>query len=392
MNFGTVFRRTTTLFFLVLLSCLSLKIEAEDLSGMRLAVIPRCSSQDRDDGYVRVCAELLSQREIDEVQSMHFVDVIAYKPVEDGLILAAKMKKSDIAFYDRPAFTGEISTYLEPVGENHYAIKVRFKGIEKAKLNPLLINFAGRASISLNIDGREANERTVVESWPVVLKSLQSAGAQYETMNFSGGKFLESKLVNVFRGAKCLKSIALCHVIYDSDGGSLESFISNSHAAHLSLDEFVLVGIPSSNENRIGELLKGVHQESFDAFLGFVADELRQTVEKGELPKGRYVAGYSNGGAWAFDALLLHHDLFDGAIVMSPGAWELQSRVQLKGKKVFVGAGELERGFFKMAREIEKTSADLGAEVKSIYLKSGHTMNTWAPIWNMALKSLVDSH
>ena len=47
---------------------------------MRLAVIPRCSSQDRDDGYVRVCAELLSQREIDEVQSMHFVDVIAYKP------------------------------------------------------------------------------------------------------------------------------------------------------------------------------------------------------------------------------------------------------------------------------------------------------------------------
>ena len=116
-----------------------------------------------------------------------------------------------------------------------------------------------------------------------------------------------------------------------------------------------------------------MHQESFDAFLGFVADELRQTVEKGELPKGRYVAGYSNGGAWAFDALLLHHDLFDGAIVMSPGHGELQSRVQLKGKKVFVGAGELERGFFKMAREIEKTSADLGAEVKSIYLKSGHT-------------------
>lgn len=319
---------------------------------------------------------------------MYFADVITYKAVENGLILAAKMKKSDIGFYDRPAFGGEITTYLEPVDSDYYAIKVRFKGIEKAKLNPLFLNLAGRPPFPLDIDGRDPAERTVVESWPLVLQKLQSQGANFEMINFPSAEHLEAKTIKVFRGSNCLKTIVACSVIYDTDGESLESLISNAHAAHIPLDNLVLVGVPNPSEHRTAELLKGVDQSRFNAFLSLVVTNLRQAIEKGETPKGRYAAGFSNGGAWAFDTLLFHPNLFDGAIVMSPAAWELQSPVQLKGKKVFLGAGELELSFLKTAREIEKISVGLSAEVKTIYSKSGHTMNTWAPIWNMALKNL----
>lgn len=364
---------------------------AGNLSGLKLAVIPQCTAQDRENGYTRVCVERLDQGEIEEVKSMHFADVITYKSVENGLILAAKMKKSDIAFFDRPAFGGEITTYLEPIDSDNYAIKVRFKGIEKAKLNPLFLNFAGRPPFSLNIDGRDPAERTVVESWPVVLQKLQNQGVRFEMINFPHAEHLEAKSIKVLRGSNCLQTIVACRVIYDTDGESLESLISNAHAAHISLDNFVLVGVPNPNEHRTAELLKVVDQNRFNAFLGFVVTNLSQTIEKGETPKGRYTAGFSNGGAWAFDGLLFHPNLFDGAIVMSPAEWELQSPVQLKGKKVFVGAGELEPGFLKTAREIEKISGSLGAEVKTSYSKSGHSMNTWVPIWNMALKNLNEN-
>lgn len=363
-------------------------VHAEDLSWMKLPVPPLCTVQHREETYMRICSELLDRREIEEVRTMNFAGVATYKPIENGLILAAKLKKNDIGFYDRPAFSGEISTFLEPIDSDLFAIKIKFNGIERAKLNLILFNLAGRDPITLNIDGREPSERTVVEAWDVVLKKMQINGAKYEVLNFPAKKYLESKDVIVFRGRNCLTSIASCKIIYNSDGNQLQSFIANAYAANIGFDDLVLIGIPSSNKNRIGELLKGRDQDSFGAFLDFVVNDLRQAIENGDVPKSRYVAGYSNGGAWAFDALLFHPEIFDGAIVMSPATWELQSSVTLKQKSIVMGAGELEQGFFKTAQRMATIARDLGADVKMVYSKSGHSMNTWVPIWNMALKSL----
>lgn len=362
-------------------------VKAEDFSGVKLNVIPRCTVKHQDEGYKRVCAEPLNQSEIEEVKARRFAEVYEYKAIENGLILAVKLKQSELAFYDRPAISGEVTTFLEAIDTDLFGIKVRFKGIEKAKLNPLLFNLAAKKSIRLNIDGREPSERVVVEDWTVVLKKLQANGAQYQIMPFQGAKNLEPKNIEIFRGRHCATTIAECKIIYTADGG-IETFIVNAEAARIQFDDFVFVGIPSSNENRIGELLKGHDQGSFDAFLRFVVVDLRLAIEKNETPKGRYVAGYSNGGAWALDALLFHPELFNGAILMSPASWELQSRVNLKNKKVFLGAGELETGFFPGAQEIARITSDLGAEVKTSYSKSGHSMNTWVPIWNMALRDL----
>ncbi len=365
-------------------------LRAEDLSGIKLAVIPQCTTQDREVGYTRVCAELLNQEEIDEVKAMQFDDVITYKAVQDGLILVAKLKKSDLGFFDRPAIAGEFSTFLEPIGIHFYAIKVRFKGIEKAKLNPSLINFATQKLVKLNIDGRDSSERTVVESWPVVLQKLEKNSARYDVMSFPSVKHREEKKVWVFRGRHCLTTISSCNVIYTADG-DIHTFIVNADAAGISLDAFVFVGIQASDTNRIGELLKGSDQNSFDAFLRFVVTDLAKTVEHGNKPKSRYAAGYSNGGAWALDALLFHPEFFDGAIAMSPATWELKSKVNLHKKNIFLGAGELEPGFFKQAEKCVEIVQDLGAQVETRYSKSGHSMNTWVPIWNMALKHLNEN-
>lgn len=363
---------------------------AEDLSGMKLAVIPQCKVQDHEVGYTRVCAELLSPEEIDEVKSMQFDEVLTYKAVQDGLILAAQLKKSDLGFYDRPAIAGEFSTFLEPIDTHIYAIKVRFKGIEKAMLNLLLFNLATQKPIKLNIDGRDYSERTVVESWPVVLQKLEKNSARYDVMYFPSVKHREEKKVWVFRGRHCLTTISGCNVIYTADG-AIQTFIVNADAVGISLDAFVFVGIQASDTNRIGELLKGYDQNSFDAFLRFVVTDLAEAVEHGSKPKSRYAAGYSNGGAWALDALLLHPEFFDGAIAMSPATWELKSKVNLHQKKIFLGAGELEPGFFKQTEKYEEIVQDLGAQVETCYSKSGHTMNTWVPIWNMALKHLNEN-
>ena len=362
-------------------------VKAEDFSGVKLNVIPKCTVKHQDEGYKHICAELLNQSEIEEVKARRFAEVYEYKAIENGLILAVKLKQSELAFYDRPAISGEVATFLEAIDTDLFGIKVRFKGIEKAKLNPLLFNLAAKKSIRLNIDGREPSERVVVEDWNVVLKKLQANGALYQTMSFPGAKNQDPKNIEIFRGRHCVTTIAGCKIIYTADGG-IDAFIVNAEAARIQFDDFVFVGIPSSNENRIGELLKGRDQDSFDAFLRFVVVDLRLAIEKNETPKGRYVAGYSNGGAWALDALLFHPDLFNGAILMSPASWELQSRVSLKNKKLFVGAGELEMGYIQRTQEIVKITIDLGAEVKTSYSKSGHSMNTWVPIWNTALRDL----
>ena len=62
-------------------------VHAEDFSWMKISVIPQCTVQYREDGYRRICSELLEQGEIEEVKGMQFADVLAYKAVENGLIL-----------------------------------------------------------------------------------------------------------------------------------------------------------------------------------------------------------------------------------------------------------------------------------------------------------------
>jgi predicted esterase len=358
------------------------------LSGIKLGTIRDCTSKDRENGYLQVCAMPLDKREIETLKDMEFVDSLAYRIEKDSLILAARVKGSDLSFYELPAFSGEISTFLQVIDSNLFGIKVRFKDISKAKLDLMLINLAGRSPPQLSIDGREPSERVIVEKWSAVRDKLETSGALYQELAFPAAPNFEAKLVYVFKGKNCIKTLTNCNVIYLADGRSMTTFVQNADANNISLDQFVFVGVPSSSQNRVGELLYGRDQVIFDAFMSFVTIELRKFIEKDELPKARYAAGYSNGGVWALDALLLNPDKFNGAIVMSPGSWKTKDSDEVRGKQIFLGAGELEPGFFKQTQIVDKLMLDLGADVKRKYSKSGHSMNTWVPIWLLALNTL----
>jgi enterochelin esterase-like enzyme len=330
----------------------------------------------------------LDKREIEDVKRMQFVDSLAYRIDHDSLLLAARVKKSDLSFYDLPAFSGEISSFLQPIETDLFAIKVRFKDISKSKLDLMLVNLAGRLPPRINIDGRESSEKVLIEKWSVVRGNLESGGAQYQELAFPSALNLESKLVYVFKGKNCATTITQCDVIYAADGESIHTFVQHAYANKINLDQFVFVGIPNPAAKRMEELLYGRNQSIFNAFMNFVAIDLREAIEKDEQPKARYVAGYSNGGAWALDALILNSEKFAGAIVMSPGSWKTKNNINVRGKQIFLGAGELEPGFFKQTQVVDKLMLDLGADVKRKYSKSGHSMNTWVPIWLHALDTL----
>lgn len=385
-------RRLSAVFCFLMLAVLSIfqppLVYADDFTGIKLAVIRECTNNDSQQGYLQVCAMPLDKREIEEVKLMQFVDSVAYQIYNDSLILAARVKKSNLSFYDLPAFAGEISTFLLAIDTDLFAIRVRFKDISKSKLDLMLFNLAGRLPPRISIDGRELSEKVLVEKWPVVRGNLESGGALYQEVTFPSAPNLESKMIYVFKGKSCVKTITQCYVIYVADGESIRTFVQHAYAHKISLDQFVFVGIPNPSAKRMDELLNGRNQLIFDAFMSFVTINLRNSIEKDEQPKARYAAGYSNGGAWALDALLLNRDKFDGAIIMSSGTWKARDNMEVRGKQIFLGAGELEPGFFKQTQIVDKLMLDLGADVKRKYSKSGHSMNTWVPIWLLALNTL----
>jgi len=387
-----VFRTSISVAFFFLCACATYaQVDAspkQALSGMKLSTMRDCTNKDSEDGYLQVCAMALDKREIEEVKMMQFVDSLAYRIDNDSLLIVARVKKSDLSFYDLPAFSGEISSFLQPIETDLFVIKVRFKDISKSKLDLMLVNLAGRLPPRINIDGREPSEKVLIEKWSVVRGNLESGGALYHELAFPAAQNIESKLVYVFRGKNCVTSITQCNVIYAADGESISTFVQHAYANKINLDQFVFVGIPNPAAKRMEELLYGRNQSIFNVFMSFVAIDLRKAIEKDEQPKARYVAGYSNGGAWALDALILNSDKFDGAIVMSPGSWKTKDNINVRGKQIFLGAGELEPGFFKQTQVVDKLMLDLGADVKRKYSKSGHSMNTWVPIWLLALNTL----
>jgi enterochelin esterase-like enzyme len=120
----------------------------------------------------------------------------------------------------------------------------------------------------------------------------------------------------------------------------------------------------------------------FSRHLRFVTDELVPLIER-EYPastrrEDRIVAGYSNGGAWAFAAAILRPDLFGNVLAMSAGAqWAAEHAATLRRAKVFAGAGLFEPGFLARTRAAAEAAEQAGAEVRMRQMISGHSPVMW---------------
>lgn len=364
---------------------------ADDVKGNVMSEVPECTAEDIKNEYATLCREIIPVSMLSELKQLELTNRFGYRVAKNSLLIVAKVAAEDIVFSDKPFFAGDIQGYLEKIDSDLFAIYLHFKDIDRSSLTLSLINVTGGEKPVIQYSGAHEFGQISLKRSADIIRELVSIGAEYQKVYFDKIPNLKPKEIEIVKGAHCKQSIYSCSVIYAADGESILTFVDNALTHKINIDNFVFVGIPNQSENRIQELLYGYDDKIFDAFMNFVTRVLVNAIENGEQPKFRFVGGFSNGGAWALDALNMYKDKFDGAIVMSPAEWEFKSDSNLKGKEIFIGSGLLERNLVKHTKSIASKLQELGATTHTLYPQSGHAMNSWVQIWNLALTE-INSH
>jgi len=120
-------------------------------------------------------------------------------------------------------------------------------------------------------------------------------------------------------------------VLYVLDG--------SSHTAHTAesarllarigvMPEIIVVGIPSSSENRERDYTPPYMHGGADRFLRFLEGELIPHVEKTyRATSTRMLAGHSRGGLFVMYSLLERPELFSARFAFSPALWRDDDRI-----------------------------------------------------------------
>lgn len=352
-------------------------------TDFKLPDVPSCGAE----AGPSPCAEQLTNAD-----ARHLLAKVARKSPYfelrgDVLLVGFDASKAKLTFGDKPFLCCDLQAPLQPLRKNVFGRKIRWPNLSQALFSLHIANveprakpfrYRGTEQFILADDDRAGPDTRGLDIQKISLPFDTTAG--------------EARTVSIFRGAACKETIANCSVIYLADGHRLDGLLSAALRNGRLLTELVVVGIHNADsggsQRRIAELLRASAEPEFDLFKTFVMHTVRDQVERGQVPKKRYAAGMSNGGAWALDMLAEQPDLFDGAIVMSPAIWNTPADMQVGGKHVTIGAGLLEDGMLRSARRIAGICEDKGASVAVIYPPSGHSMNSWVNIWLGALKAI----
>lgn len=367
---------------------------AQKISDINLRDFTACSADDKNSGYTSPCKDTLDDTDIRQAlaaaEKQHFVlDVKG-----DRLLITAKVATDDISYAGRPYLCCDLQAYLDPVADGIYAAKFRWHDMQKSLLELRLMNVGKPSGGNAIYNGSLEFPDPASNIDKSVFKN---AGMELTEHSYDISQEFGTRKVTVIKGADCLQTLSACTIIYMADGESLNYMVKSTLLQHKDLRKFVFVGIHNSEDKentmsiRIDELLFGTNAARYDAFMHFVTETLRQEIESKQPPLARYSAGYSNGSAWALDVLLTKPDLFKGAIAMSPAQWKSRNDTSLAQRRVFIGAGYLEPGFYKNARRIAPELSARGALVQEVYVPSGHSMNTWSNVWSKALQAISEA-
>lgn len=354
----------------------------------------KCSVQNKEAGYTKACKDELSSTDIEKSRESAAKKPFSIAVQGDTLTVTARVAASDITFARKPYLCCDIQAYLDPLGDDLYAAKFRWHDMDKSLLELRLFNVAQPSNGNATYHG---SKEFLAPRNDIDQSVLQNAGMALTERAFKISQEFGVRKVTVIKGRACLQNLTVCQVIYMADGQSLVFLVKNALLDQRDLSHFVFVGIynaeakENTNNIRIDELLFGYHPARYDAFMHFSTVTLIQEIEGEDLPLARYSAGYSNGGAWAYDMLLARPDVFSGAIIMSPAEWKSRADTRLTERRVFIGAGHLESGFLANARAMAPDVRSRGALVQEIYVPSGHGMNTWTNIWSRSLLALSEA-
>jgi hypothetical protein len=355
--------------------------------------IPRdmrpCSAEHAAAGYQLPCKQPLSADAITTARGKLGTRNFAYEVKGELLTVSVRMPKNEVAYPNGPFLCCEIQAYLDPAGDDVYAASFRWNRMGSAMLDLQLLNQKNRPDAHFQLRG---SLEFVFAGDKVVPGLIEGAGAELSTRTYAAPSEYAARKVTVFKGAACRETVAACTVVYTPDGHDTAKFVDNALANGIDLRRVVVVGVHNADVDpagsRIEELVLDSNPVRYDAFMRFVTEDLRRQIEGSARPLVRLAAGYSNGGAWAYDALVSQGRHFDGAIIMSPAQWRTRGEAVLQGRRVFVGAGYMERPFYQNAKAITAVLEARGAQVSEVYVPSGHGLNTWVNIWNAALPAL----
>lgn len=365
-------------------------------AGESAPFIPRdmtlCDSVENAGRYGRTCKEVLSLAESKAAISTINEQKFLFHVENDTLLMAVRMPASDFRYADKPFICCEIQAYLEKIGEGIYGAKFRWDAMSGAMLDLFVANArtAPEGNFSFNGSREFFMEQKRIDNDIFKLHDIEKTEASW-FMSAERG----SRSLTILKGRACHGNLAHCTVIYMPDGHSVTTLVKNSLLRHIPIDRYVFVGIHNdavdSINSRIFELLFDYDVQRYDSFMQFATDDVVKKVEGASRPARRFVAGYSNGGAWALDVLFKKPALFNGAIAMSIAQWDFKSDADLTGHIVFVGAGTMETSFYSNSTKIAAGLKARHALVSERYPPSGHSMTTWLNIWNGALTALNQS-
>ncbi|MGX4642418.1 hypothetical protein [Massilia sp. SYSU DXS3249] len=357
------------------------------------AFVPRdlqaCAANKPADGYDTVCKQPLNAGERALAREKLKDRGFAYGVEDDALTVVMRAEAADLRYPAGPRVCCDIQAYLDKVEGDIYAGKFRWNRMAQAMLDLRFFGMEHRKDARAQING-SPQFAAVKEK---IDKGLFLAhGVTVSTEKLAGPGAIGQRTVTVATGPFCRRSLAHCSIIYMPDGDSTRILVGNALMNGVDMRDFVVVGVHNAevnaNETRMEELLHPHGAARYPLFMQFVTGDVRRHVEGARKPLRRLSAGYSNGGVWATDALLAHPDVFDGAIVMSPGIPKLRNAARLPAHRVFIGAGFMENHFHASSRKIAAGLAARGAAVRELYIPSGHSMNTWINVWNAAIKDL----
>lgn len=367
---------------------------AQNKEEFPLRDFTKCSVENKEAGYTKPCKDELNSTDIKTSRESSEKQPFSFAIQGDTLTVTAKVASGDITFAGKPYLCCDIQAYLDPLGDDLYAAKFRWHDMDQSLLELRLFNVAKPSNGNATYHG---SKEFLVPRNDIDQSVLQNAGMALTEHVFKISQEFGARKVTVIKGPACLQNLMACRVIYMADGQSLAFLVKNALLNQRDLSHFVFVGIhiaeakENTNNIRIDELLFGYHPARYETFMHFSTVTLIHEIEGQDLPLARYSAGYSNGGAWAYDMLLARPDVFAGAIIMSPAEWKPRADTRLTERRVFIGAGHLESGFLANARAMAADLRSRNALVQEIYVPSGHGMNTWTNIWSRSLLALSDA-
>jgi enterochelin esterase-like enzyme len=347
-----------------------------------------CAADKPAAAYEAACKQALTPAEA-EAQLLALKDRdFAVQIDGDTLLVAARLDGAKVRYRQGPFLCCEMQAYLDKIGPDAYAAKLRWNRMAEAMIDLRLRDVPERGDMRIR---RNGSTQFVMFDQAMDKRVAEAAGFAVSTAQVDTHGMLGVRKVTTLAGPDCRGALADCTVIYMPDGEYALGFVLNALANQVDMRRFVVVGIHNDEEDtinrRIEELLFGVGPR-YDLFMRFVTGDLAQRIEGTQKPRRRIAAGYSNGGAWALDALLARPDWFEGAIIMSPAQWNIRSDARLQGRPVTVGAGFIEPAYRSNALAIAARLRERGAAVKELYIPSGHSMNTWVNVWNAAIVGL----